>query len=190
MVSALLHKQALSGTQHTILFAIRSASRACLCHNRRCCSCCPRVSCFKDCFVILWPIQLSLGPPVERVVGGCVGILFLSQYSIFGFSTTALLAFMGFSTYDGACPTSLGSYTWTHPYRHTLLLAGFSLSIMLRQLDLHLRALRHQLFKTGTRILSAWLPRGGRDSTLATALCYLLSISLSDACRIPAYAPS
>jgi len=152
MVNALLHRQALSETQHTILFAIRL----------------PRVLAsaivgaalavsglmFQGLFRNPMADPFIVGSSGGAVVGGCVGILFLSQYSIFGFSATALLAFMG-SVLTMVLVYSLAR-TRGRTNIVTLLLAGFSLSIMLSN-SIYIFELFATSSSTGTRILSAWL---------------------------------
>ncbi len=44
-----------------------------------------------------------IGSSGGAVLGACVGIFFFSQFSLFGFSATALLAFAGLGRHDGDC---------------------------------------------------------------------------------------
>jgi iron complex transport system permease protein len=94
-----------------------------------------------------------IGSSGGAIFGACIGIAFFSQWSIFGFSATALLAFAG-STATMALVYSLArSAGKTNVV--TLLLAGFAISTMFTNSSYFF-----ELFdKTGTgnRILLSWL---------------------------------
>ena len=152
LVNALLHQQSLSETQHAILFTIRL----------------PRVLAsaivgaalavsglmFQGLFRNPMADPFIVGSSGGATVGGCIGIIFLSQYSVFGFSATALLAFMG-SVFTMVLVYSVAR-TRGRTNIVTLLLAGFSISIMLSN-SIYIFELFDTSSSTGTRILSAWL---------------------------------
>ncbi len=152
MVQALLGRHALTQTQHIILFTIRL----------------PRVLAsavvgaalaisglmFQGLFRNPMADPYIIGSSGGAVVGGCIGILFLSQYSLWGFNATALLAFLG-SALTMAVVYSLAR---THGRTNvvTLLLAGFALSTMLSNSTYLFEAFDPNS-STGTRALAAWL---------------------------------
>jgi len=152
MVQAFLGRHALTQTQHIILFTIRL----------------PRVLAsavvgaalaisglmFQGLFRNPMADPYITGSSGGAVVGGCIGIFFLSQYSLWGFNATALLAFLG-SALTMAVVYSLAR---THGRTNvvTLLLAGFALSTMLSNSTYLFEAFDPNP-STGTRVLSAWL---------------------------------
>jgi iron complex transport system permease protein len=152
IAQAILGRHALTQTQHIILFTIRL----------------PRVLAsavvgaalaisglmFQGLFRNPMADPYIIGSSGGAVVGGCIGILFLSQYSLWGFNATALLAFLG-SVITMAVVYSLAR---THGRTNvvTLLLAGFALSTMLSNSTYLFEAFDPNS-STGTRALSAWL---------------------------------
>ncbi len=94
-----------------------------------------------------------IGSSGGAIFGACIGISFFSQWSVFGFSATALLAFAG-SAATMALVYSLAR-TAGRTNVVTLLLAGFAISIMFTNSSYFF-----ELFdKTGTgnRVLASWL---------------------------------
>ena len=98
-----------------------------------------------------------IGSSGGAVLGACVGIFFFSQFSLLGFSATALLAFIGSVATMTVVYTLARSNGKTNVI--TLLLAGFAISTMLSY-----SSSLFELFDAGagsnTAILLAWL-RGG-----------------------------
>jgi len=87
------------------------------------------------------------------IVGACIGIFFFSQWSVFGFSATALLAFVGSAATMAAVYSLARSAGRTNVV--TLLLAGFAISTMFTNTSYFF-----ELFdRTGAsnRILLSWL---------------------------------
>lgn len=152
MFGSLLHRQPLTETQHAILFTIRL----------------PRVLAsaivgaalavsglmFQGLFRNPMADPYIIGSSGGAVVGGCIGIIFLSQYSIFGFSATALLAFLG-SVLTMALVYSLAR-TRGRTNVVTLLLAGFAISTMLTN-STYIFEFSDSNSTSGTRVLAAWL---------------------------------
>jgi len=152
MLAALLQQHALDETQRTILFAIRA----------------PRVFAsaivgaalavsglmFQGLFRNPMADPYIIGASGGAAVGACIGIVFLSQFAIFGFSATALLAFAG-SVLTMAVVYSLAR---THGRTNsvTLLLAGFAVGTMLSN-STYLFELFDPNSTSGTRIVAAWL---------------------------------
>ncbi len=152
MLDALVHRQQLDSTQHAILLTIRL----------------PRVLAsavvgaalsvsgllFQGLFRNPMADPYIIGSSGGAVVGACIGIVFLSQYSLFGFSATAMLAFAG------SCLTMALVYTLARTRGRTnvvtLLLAGFAISTMLSNSS-YLFEVIDPSSSTGTRILAAWL---------------------------------
>ncbi len=95
-----------------------------------------------------------IGASGGAAVGACIGIVFLAQWSLVGFSATALLAFAGavltmFVVYGLA--RSRGRTSGV-----TLLLAGFAVGMMLSN-STYLVEIFDPNPATGGRIVSAWL---------------------------------
>ena len=95
-----------------------------------------------------------IGASGGAAVGACVGIVFLAQWSLLGFSATALLAFAGavltmFVVYGLARTRGRTSGV-------TLLLAGFAVGMMLSN-STYLFEMFDPNPATGGRIVSAWL---------------------------------
>jgi iron complex transport system permease protein len=127
LLLALLHLHPLTDMQHTILFAVRL----------------PRVLSsalvgaalalsglmFQGLFRNPMADPYIIGASGGAAVGACIGIVFLAQFSVFGFSATALLAFAG------AVLTMVVVYALARSRGHTggvtLLLAGFAVGTML-----------------------------------------------------------
>jgi iron complex transport system permease protein len=87
------------------------------------------------------------------VFGACIGIFFFSQWSVFGFSATALLAFVGSAATMAVVYSLARSAGRTNVV--TLLLAGFAISTMFTNTSYFF-----ELFdRTGasSRILLSWL---------------------------------
>jgi iron complex transport system permease protein len=94
-----------------------------------------------------------IGSSGGAIVGACIGIFFFSQWSLFGFSATALLAFAGSAATMALVYSLARSAGRTNVV--TLLLAGFAISTMFTNTTYFF-----DLFdKTGTgnRILISWL---------------------------------
>ncbi|WP_263418180.1 FecCD family ABC transporter permease [Terriglobus albidus] len=95
-----------------------------------------------------------IGASGGAAVGACVGIIFLSQLTFFGFSSTALLAFVG------AVLTMTVVYSLARVRGRTngvtLLLAGFAVGTMLSN-STYLLQLLDPNSSSGTRIVAAWL---------------------------------
>ena len=149
---ALLQQRSLTETQHTILFAIRL----------------PRVLAsalvgaalalsglmFQGLFRNPMADPYIIGASGGAAVGACIGIVFLAQFSILGFSATALLAFVG------AVLTMVVVY-WLARSRGrtsgvTLLLAGFSVGTMLSN-STYLFEIFDPNPAYGHKIVAAWL---------------------------------
>ena len=94
-----------------------------------------------------------IGSSGGAVFGACIGIFFFSQWSVFGFSATALLAFAGSAVTMALVYALARSAGKTNVV--TLLLAGFAISTMFTNTSYFF-----ELFdKTGAsnRILLSWL---------------------------------
>jgi len=152
MVAALFQHQRLTETQHTVLFAIRL----------------PRVLAsvvvgaalavsglmFQGLFRNPMADPYIIGASGGAGLGACIGIVFLSQYAIFGFSAAALLAFVG------AVLTMAVVYSLARARGRTsgvtLLLAGFAVGTMLSN-STYLFEIFDPNSASGTRIVAAWL---------------------------------
>jgi len=152
MIEALLQRRPLTETQHTILFAIRL----------------PRVLAssivgaalavsglmFQGLFRNPMADPYIIGASGGAALGACLGIVFLSQISVFGFSATALLAF------TGSVLTMLIVYALARSRGRTsgvtLLLAGFAVGTMLTN-STYLFELFDPNSSSGIRIVAAWL---------------------------------
>jgi iron complex transport system permease protein len=152
MLSAVFQRHPLTQTQHTIILAIRL----------------PRVLAsslvgaalavsglmFQGLFRNPMADPYIIGASGGAALGACVGIVFLSQFTIFGFSATALLAFAG-SVVTMAVVYSLAR-TRGRTSGVTLLLAGFAVGTMLTN-STYLFELFDPDSSSGTRIVAAWL---------------------------------
>jgi iron complex transport system permease protein len=152
MLAALTHHQALTETQRTILFDIRL----------------PRVLAsalvgaalalsglmFQGLFRNPLADPYIIGASGGAAVGACIGIVFLAQVSLFGFSATALLAFAG------ALSTMVVVYALARSKGRTsgvtLLLAGFAVGTMLGN-STYLFEVFDPNPAYGHRIVLAWL---------------------------------
>jgi iron complex transport system permease protein len=152
MLGAIVHRNELTDTQHTILFAIRL----------------PRVLAsalvgaalsvsglmFQGLFRNPMADPYIIGASGGAGLGAAFGIVFLSQYALFGFSGTALLAFAG------AVLSMAVVYLVARNRRRTngitLLLAGFAVGTMLTN-STYLFEVFDPNSESGTRILAAWL---------------------------------
>jgi len=150
--SALVERQPLTETQHTILFAIRL----------------PRVLAssivgaalavsglmFQGLFRNPMADPYIIGASGGAALGACIGIVFLSQFTIYGFSATALLAF------TGSVLTMMVVYSLARSRGRTsgvtLLLAGFAVGTMLTN-STYLFELFDPNSSSGIRIVAAWL---------------------------------
>jgi iron complex transport system permease protein len=152
MLGAVFRRRRLTETQHIILFAIRL----------------PRVlasavvgaalavsglmfqGLFRNPMADPYIIGASGGAPL----GACIGIIFLSQYAIFGFSATALPAFAG------SVVTMVIVYSLARSRGRTngvtLLLAGFAVGPMLTN-STYLFELFDPNSTSRTRVVAAWL---------------------------------
>ena len=152
LTSALLHVRPLTGTQHAILLTIRL----------------PRVLAsavvgaalavsglmFQGLFRNPMADPYIIGSSGGAAVGGCIGILFLTQYSLLGFSAAALLAFLG-STLTMVLVYALAR-TRGRTNVVTLLLAGFAVGIILSN-STYLFELFAPNGTAATAILASWL---------------------------------
>ena len=152
LLAALMHHQALTDTQHTILFDIRL----------------PRVLAsaivgaalalsglmFQGLFRNPLADPYIIGASGGAALGACIGIVFLAQFSLFGFSATALLAF------SGALLTMIVVYALARTNGRTsgvtLLLAGFAVGTMLGN-STYLFEIFDPNPASGRRIVLAWL---------------------------------
>jgi iron complex transport system permease protein len=152
LVSALLRQHPLTETQHEILFGIRL----------------PRVIAsavvggalalsglmFQGLFRNPLADPYIIGASGGAVLGACLGIVFLGQMTLFGFSATALLAFLG------AVLTMILVYSLARSGGRTsgitLLLAGFAIGTMLGN-STYLFELFDPNPAFGQRIVLAWL---------------------------------
>ena len=94
-----------------------------------------------------------IGSQGGAILGACIGISFLSQWSVFGFSATTLLAFAGSAVTMALVYSLARSAGKTNVV--TLLLAGFAITIMLTNSSYFF-----ELFdRTGddNRVLASWL---------------------------------
>ena len=152
MVFALLQRRQLTEAQHTILFSIRL----------------PRVIAssivggalavsglmFQGLFRNPMADPYIIGASGGAALGACIGIVFLSQITIFGFSATALLAFAG-SVLTMAVVYALAR-SRGRTSGVTLLLAGFAVGTMLTN-STYLFELFDPNSSSGIRIVAAWL---------------------------------
>ena len=87
-------------------------------------------------------------------LGACIGVVFFSQFSIFSFSATAMLAFIG------SVITMVVVYTLARTHGKTnsvtLLLAGFAVGTMLSN-STYLFEILDPDYSSGVRIVTAWL---------------------------------
>jgi iron complex transport system permease protein len=94
-----------------------------------------------------------IGSQGGAILGACIGISFLSQWSVFGFSATTMLAFAGSAATMALVYSLARSAGKTNVM--TLLLAGFAVSTMLTNSSYFF-----ELFdRTGdnNRVLASWL---------------------------------
>ena len=152
MFASLFERRPLTEIQHTILFAVRL----------------PRVLAsalvgaalavsglmFQGLFRNPMADPYIIGASGGAALGACIGILFLSQYAIFGVSATASLAFAG-SVVAMAIVYSLAR-TRGRTNSVTLLLAGFAVGTILTN-SIYLFEIFDPNSASGTRIVAAWL---------------------------------
>ncbi len=152
MLAALLQQHPLTETQHTILFAVRL----------------PRVLAsslvgaalavsglmFQGLFRNPMADPYIIGASGGAALGACIGVVFLSQFSIFGFSATALLAFLG-SVLTMAVVYSLAR-TRGRTGGTTLLLAGFAVGTILTN-STYIFELFDPNSSSGAKVVAAWL---------------------------------
>jgi iron complex transport system permease protein len=95
-----------------------------------------------------------IGASGGAALGACIGIVFLSQYAVLGFSATALLAFAG----SVAAMVVVYSLARTRGRTSgvTLLLAGFAVGTMLTN-STYLFELFDPDSTSGAKIVAAWL---------------------------------
>ncbi len=94
-----------------------------------------------------------IGASGGAIFGGCIGIFFFSQWSIFGFSATAMLAFAGSAATMALVYSLARSAGKTNVV--TLLLAGFAISTMFTNTSYFFEILDKS--GAGNRILLSWL---------------------------------
>jgi len=87
-------------------------------------------------------------------LGACIGIVFLSQYALFGFSATALLAFVG-AVLSMVVVYALAR-TGGRTSGVTLLLAGFAIGTMLSN-STYLFEIFDPSGGSGAKVVAAWL---------------------------------
>ena len=156
ILASLVHPQALSATDRTILFQVRL----------------PRVLAsgmvgaglavagllFQGLFRNPMADPYVIGSSGGAVFGAAIGIFFLSQVSWLGFSVTALLAFAGSVTTMAVvywlARAGRGASSGTNVV--TLLLAGFAVSTMLSS-STYFFALLPGRGASGSQVLIAWL---------------------------------
>jgi iron complex transport system permease protein len=175
LLAAILHPHALDDTQRTILFSVRL----------------PRVLAsaivgaalavsgliFQGLFRNPMADPYIIGASGGAAIGACIGIVYLSQFALFGFSATALLAFAG-SVLTMAIVYAIAR-TRGRTNGMTLLLAGFAIGTMLSN-STYLFELADPNATTGTRIVAAWLhgtvgvPQWQQLSITAVLLCISL----------------
>lgn len=180
MGAALLHRRALTETQRTILFAIRlpRVLAAALVGAALAVSGLMFQGLFRNPLADPYIIGASGG----AALGACIGIIFLAQVSLFGFSATALLAFAG------AVLTMIVVYAVARSKGRTsgvtLILAGFAIGTMLSN-STYLFEVFDPNPAFGHRIVIAWLhgsigvPRWGQLTTSA------LFFALAAVCALP-----
>jgi len=152
MADAMLRGLPLTESQHTILFAIRL----------------PRVLAsavvgaalalsglmFQGLFRNPMADPYIIGASGGAALGACIGIVFLAQVSVFGFSATAMLAFAG------AVITMVIVYSIARTRGRTsgvtLLLAGFAVGTMLSN-STYLFEVFDPNPSFGNRVVAAWL---------------------------------
>jgi iron complex transport system permease protein len=152
MLGSIFERRPLTDIQYTILFAIRL----------------PRVLAsalvgaalavsglmFQGLFRNPMADPYIIGASGGAALGACIGIVFLSQFAIFGFSATALLAFAG-SVVTMVIVYSIAR-TRGRTNGVTLLLAGFAIGTMLANAT-YLFEILDPNSASGTRIIAAWL---------------------------------
>jgi iron complex transport system permease protein len=95
-----------------------------------------------------------IGASGGAAVGACIGIVLLAQWSIFGFSAAALLAFLGSVVTMAAVYSLARARGRTNGV--TLLLAGFAVGTMLSN-STYLFEIFDPNPETGHRVVAAWL---------------------------------
>ncbi len=180
MVAALLHRHALSDTERTILLVIRlpRVLSAALVGAALAVSGLMFQGLFRNPLADPYIIGASGG----AAFGACIGIVFLAQVSLFGFSATALLAFAG------AVLTMVVVYAlaWSKGRTNgvTLILAGFAIGTMLSN-STYLFEVFDPNPAYGHRIVIAWLhgsigvPRWGQ--LIGSAIFF----ALAAVCALP-----
>jgi len=152
MLATLARGTPLTETQHTILFSIRL----------------PRILAsavvgaalsvsglmFQGLFRNPMADPYIIGASGGAGIGAAIGIVFLSQYAIFGFSATAMLAFLG-AVFSMAVVYLLAR-NHGRTSGVTLLLAGFAVGQMLTS-STYLLEVFDPNSTAGTRIIAAWL---------------------------------
>jgi iron complex transport system permease protein len=94
-----------------------------------------------------------IGSSGGAIFGACIGIYFFSQWSVLGFSATALLAFAGSAATLALVYSLARSGGKTNVI--TLLLAGFAISTMFTNSSYFFEVFDRT--ETGNRILASWL---------------------------------
>jgi len=152
MAAAVFERHPLSETQQTILLAIRL----------------PRVLAsalvgaalaiaglmFQGLFRNPMADPYIIGASGGAAVGACIGIVLLAQWSIFGFSAAALLAFLGSVVTMAAVYSLARARGRTNGV--TLLLAGFAVGTMLSN-STYLFEIFDPNPESGHRVVAAWL---------------------------------
>jgi iron complex transport system permease protein len=95
-----------------------------------------------------------IGASGGAVLGACIGIVFLAQYTVMGFSATAVLAFVGSVVTMAVVYALARSRGRTNVV--TLLLAGFAVSTMLTNSTYVFEVLDPNP-ESGQKVLAAWL---------------------------------
>ena len=94
-----------------------------------------------------------IGSSGGAVFGACIGIFFFSQWSVFGFSATTLLAFVGSAATMALVYTLARTAGKTNVV--TLLLAGLAISIMFTNTNYFFQS--YDRTGAGSRILLSWM---------------------------------
>lgn len=180
MAAALLDRRPLTELQHTILFAIRL----------------PRVlaSAFVGAALAISGLMFQglfrnpladpyiIGASGGAALGACIGIVFLTQVSVFGFSATALLAFAG------AVLTMMVVYALARTKGRTsgvtLLLAGFAVGTLLSN-STYLFEIFDPDPSFGHRIVIAWLHGSVSTPQWGELVFTFLLFALGSVCALP-----
>ncbi len=96
-----------------------------------------------------------IGSQGGAILGACIGISFFSQWSVFGFSATTLLAFAGSAATMALVYSLARSAGKTNVV--TLLLAGFAITIMFTNSSYFFELFDRDRTGDNNRVLASWL---------------------------------